>query len=116
METKNAYGVSFKPGKAAYVDGGLGRIHVRALFHEIHQLGAIKIPNKQRLKIVRLAHLNCLSALSTEHLNIAGFRATSSASAEMKRRTNSPPLDRKIGPPKQIRHPSKWSAPSPLGG
>jgi hypothetical protein len=64
---------------------------VSALFHEIHQLGAIKIPNKHRLKIARYAHLNCLSALWKEHLNIAGFRASSSASAEMKRRTNHTP-------------------------
>jgi len=58
METEDAYGVSFKPGEAACVDRGLGRIHARALLHEIHQLGAVKIPNKHQLKIAKFAHLN----------------------------------------------------------
>lgn len=61
METEDASGVSFKPGEAACFDGGLDRIHARALLHEIHQLGAIKIPNKHRLKIAKFAHLNSLS-------------------------------------------------------
>jgi hypothetical protein len=62
MATEDAFGASFKPGEATIDAGSLGPLHARALHHAIHQLGAMKIPNKHRLATAKYAHLNRLRA------------------------------------------------------
>jgi hypothetical protein len=64
MATEDALGAGFKPGKATIDAGCLGGVHARALHHAIHQLGAMKIPNKHRLTIAKSAHLNLPSLRS----------------------------------------------------
>jgi plastocyanin len=62
MATKDAFGAGFKPSEATIDAGSLGWVHARALHHAIHQLGAMKIPNKHRLATAKYAHLNRLRA------------------------------------------------------
>ena len=97
MATEDAFGAGFEPGEATIDADDLDRGHAYALHHAIHEVRAMKIPNKRRLATAGSAHLNPLregflrGACTIFKLYLTTARATSDEVSLAMRPTDAPP-------------------------